>query len=323
MFSSENASLCILAGFCGIEYIMRKIMRFVCVCLCICALIGGALAAFVSGGDEGEAEEGTAVLTLWQIDGFEGGKGSRADYLRRMAADFSRTENVYIEVASLTSAAARQNMANGALPDILSYGAGFYGIERYVTSAPGVWCNGAYCLISLKTSDFSLVSVENTVINGGKDNLVDVAALFAGLSGADVAAGTSAYVMLIDGEYDYLLGTQRDIQRLKTRGENFYVQPLEQFNDLYQYAAVLSNDARSARLSGRFIDYVISRSEELTAIAMLKEGMRFYDDEMSALEGVQYGYGLPAVISERAIDDIRAAAAAGNINLLKSLLKPL
>ena len=216
---------------------MRKIVMFVCACLCICALVGGGVAAFVSGG-QAEEEERLEVLTLWQIDSFEGGRGSRADYLRRLADEFSDEYSAYIEITSLTSAAARQNIENGVIPDMISYGAGFYGIESIVKSIPRAWCNGAYCLISLSDSDFSQATAENTVINVGKDNLATVAALLLGLNGAECAVPTSAYVQLIDGEYKFLLGTQRDIQRLKTRGLNFYVQAVEQFNDLYQYIAV-------------------------------------------------------------------------------------
>ena len=66
---------------------MRKIARFICACLCLCALAGGAVAAFIinESGEDGAEEQSLTVLTLWQIDSFEGGKGSRADYLRGLA----------------------------------------------------------------------------------------------------------------------------------------------------------------------------------------------------------------------------------------------
>lgn len=301
---------------------MRKIVMFVCACLCICALVGGGVAAFVSGG-QAEEEERLEVLTLWQIDSFEGGRGSRADYLRRLADEFSDEYSAYIEITSLTSAAARQNIENGVIPDMISYGAGFYGIESIVKSIPRAWCNGAYCLISLSDSDFSQATAENTVINVGKDNLAAVAALLLGLNGAECAVPTSAYVQLIDGEYKFLLGTQRDIQRIKTRGLNFYVQAVEQFNDLYQYIAVLSGEHDKAELAEKFIDHLLSQSGRLTGIAMLHDEQNLYDDEMHALETARFEYGLPAVVSYEAMNKIRSAAQSGDINILKSLLKPL
>ena len=281
------------------------------------------MAAFVNYAD-GEEDDALQVLTLWQIDSFEGGRGSRAEYLRSLAQDFAKSANVYIEVTALSSDAARTNISAGVVPDIISYGAGFYGIESLVSEGYGkAWCRGAYCLIALSGTDFSSVSTANTVINEGKDNLVSVAALFSGLQGADYAAPTSAYVSLISGEYDFLLGTQRDVIRLQTRGESFEVKPLPEFNDLYQYISVLTRDGEKAAVAEEYINYVLSHGESLTRIGMLCDGETLYSDEMHALEGVDFSYTIPAVASSGAVAEIKKAARSGDINLLKSLLKPL
>lgn len=281
------------------------------------------MAAFVNYAD-GEEDDALQVLTLWQIDSFEGGRGSRAEYLRSLAQDFAKSANVYIEVTALSSDAARTNISAGVVPDIISYGAGFYGIESLVSEGYGkAWCRGAYCLIALSGTDFSSVSTANTVINEGKDNLVSVAALFSGLQGADYAAPTSAYVSLISGEYEFLLGTQRDVIRLQTRGESFEVKPLTEFNDLYQYISVLTRDGEKAAVAEEYINYVLSHGESLTRIGMLCDGETLYSDEMHALEGVDFSYTVPAVASSGAVDEIKKAARSGDINLLKSLLKPL
>lgn len=281
------------------------------------------MAAFVNYAD-GEEDDALQVLTMWQIDSFEGGRGSRAEYLRSLAQDYAKTANVYIEVTALSSDAARTNISAGVVPDIISYGAGFYGIESLVSEGYGkAWCRGAYCLIALSGTDFSSVSTANTVINEGKDNLVSVAALFSGLQGADYAAPTSAYVSLISGEYEFLLGTQRDVIRLQTRGESFEVKPLTEFNDLYQYISVLTRDGEKAAVAEEYINYVLSHGESLTRIGMLCDGETLYSDEMHALEGVYFSYTIPAVASSGAVDEIKKAARSGDINLLKSLLKPL
>lgn len=310
-------------GHLRIKYTMRKLARFIFACLCVCAVAGGCVAAFVNYAD-GEEDDSLQVLTLWQIDSFEGGRGSRAEYLRSLAHDFAKTANVYIEVTALSSDAARTNISAGVVPDIISYGAGFYGIESLVSEGYGkAWCRGAYCLIALSGTDFSSVSTANTVINEGKDNLVSVAALFSGLQGADYAAPTSAYVSLISGEYDFLLGTQRDVIRLQTRGESFEVKPLTEFNDLYQYISVLTRDGEKAAVAEEYINYVLSHGESLTRIGMLRDGVTLYSDEMHALEGVDFSYTIPAVASSGAVAEIKKAARSGDINLLKSLLKPL
>ena len=310
-------------GLLRIKYTMRKLTRFIFACLCVCAVAGGCVAAFVNYAD-GEEDDALQVLTLWQIDSFEGGRGSRAEYLRSLAQDFAKSANVYKEVTALSSDAARTNISAGVVPDIISYGAGFYGIESLVFEGYGkAWCRGAYCLIALSGTDFSSVSTANTVINEGKDNLVSVAALFSGLQDADYAAPTSAYVSLISGEYDFLLGTQRDVIRLQTRGESFEVKPLPEFNDLYQYISVLTCDGEKAAVAEEYINYVLSHGESLTRIGMLCDGETLYSDEMHALEGVDFSYTIPAVASSGAVAEIKKAARSGDINLLKSLLKPL
>lgn len=310
-------------GHLRIKYTMRKLARFIFACLCVCAVAGGCVAAFVNYAD-GEEEDALQVLTLWQIDSFEGGRGSRAEYLRLLAQDYAKTANVYIEVTALSSDAARTNISAGVVPDIISYGAGFYGVESLVLEGYGkAWCRGAYCLIALSGTEFSSVSTANTVINEGKDNLVSVAALFSGLQDADYAAPTSAYVSLISGEYEFLLGTQRDVIRLQTRGESFEVKPLTEFNDLYQYISVLTRDGEKAAVAEEYINYVLSHGESLTRIGMLRDGVTLYSDEMHALEGVDFSYTIPAVSSSGAVDEIKKAARSGDINLLKSLLKPL
>lgn len=310
-------------GLLRIKYTMRKLARFIFACLCVCAVAGGCVAAFVNYAD-GEEDDALQVLTLWQIDSFEGGRGSRAEYLRSLAQDFAKSANVYIEVTALSSDAARTNISAGVVPDIISYGAGFYGIESLVSEGYGkAWCRGAYCLIALSGTDFSSVSIANTVINEGKDNLVSVAALFSGLQGADYAAPTSAYVSLISGEYEFLLGTQRDVIRLQIRGESFEVKPLTEFNDLYQYISVLTRDGEKAAVAEEYVNYVLSHGESLTRIGMLCDGETLYSDEMHALEGVDFSYTIPAVASSGAVVEINKAARSGDINLLKSLLKPL
>ncbi len=267
---------------------------------------------------------GVTVLTLWQIDSFEGGRGSRAEYLRSIGESFSSDENVYIDVTSLSAEAARDNIAAGVVPDMISYGSGFYGLETIVSGGDStVWCRGGYCLLALGQDDFSEVTSENTVINAGKDNLIGVAALFEGLNGADVAQPTAAYVSLLDGQYRYLLGTQRDIVRLQTRGAEFSVLPLFQFNDLYQNISVITTNVRKIAYCERYIEYLLENSDKIEKLSMLFDGIKLYDDELGMLENLQFGYTIPAIVGEEAVDRIKTAVAEGDINMVKSLLKSL
>ena len=301
---------------------MRRIFAIICACLCVCALGGGTYAAISYGAESGDAAESITVLTLWQIDSFEGGRGSRAEYLAALGRNFSEENNTYIEVTALSAEAARANIENGTVPDMISYGAGFYGVEGLLNESYGAaaWCRGAYCLLAIGDSDFSDVAAENTVINEGRDNLTSAAALFAGVSGAEFASPTSAYLQLLSGKYKYLLGTQRDIVRLTVRGAQFSVKALAEFNDLYQYISVLSS-AKKGQLCYSFIQYVLSQSVELTDISMLMDGYRLYDGAFGELEGLSFAYTVSPIVSRQTYEELRGAADGGDINLLKTLLK--
>lgn len=260
------------------------------------------------------------ALTVWQIDSFEGGKGSRAEYLQNLGNNFGKNENCYITVVSLSAESARLNLSNGNIPDIISYGAGMFGVEGYINDFT-VWCRGSYCLLTLdNSSDFSDTSGENTVVNKGKDNYSDVAALFCGLQNAKFESSTSAYVKLINGDCKYLLGTQRDIFRLKTRGVTFSVKPVTTFNDLYQNISKTTNCA-NVTYAQKFIDYVVSKKAEISRIGMYCDGVKLYDDELSVCESSNYEYTIKYPINEEMKSSIKRGVTLGDINILKELLK--
>lgn len=80
--------------------------------------------------DKSVAENGNKpLLTVWQIDSFEGGRGSRADYLNSLGKQFSQKYNYYVTVTSLSADAVRYNLENGIMPDAISYGAGYTGLK--------------------------------------------------------------------------------------------------------------------------------------------------------------------------------------------------
>ena len=202
----------------------------------------------------------------------------------------------------------------------MSYGAGMYGIESYVNDYY-VWCRGSYCLLTLESNcDFSDVNAENTVINRGKDNFTDITALFCGIQNASFESATSAYVKLINGEYKYLLGTQRDIFRLRTRNVAFYIKPVTVFNDLYQNISK-TKQCRNNVCAQKYIDYVLSKSGELKNIGMFGDGARLYEDEMSACENINYEYKIVYPINEDTKASLEKCVALGDINMLKELLK--
>jgi hypothetical protein len=177
-------------------------------------------------------------------------------------------------------------------------------------------------LLSLdETADFSDVNETNTVINKGRDNLVDVAALFLNLSGADIDESTSAYVQLINGKYKYLLGTQRDIYRFKTRNVAFSVKVVECFNDLYQNISITTFDDTKYSACKNFIDYLVANNSDVDKIGMLAEGKQIYTNEMSKLQGITFENTLRGFVSLDFKEKLDQAIKNKDINLVKNLLK--
>ena len=299
--------------------ILPKLKIIICFALCVSVCIAAPCLAFSKVGGSASAKD-KVVLKVWQIDSFEGGKGSRADFLQSIGDDFSETGGSYVTVVSLSASAARFNLESGNVPDLISYGAGLYGIESFIKDYVS-WCHGGYCLLSLETStDFSDVDASNTVIDEGKENLVGAAALFCGIADAKYEKSTTAYVSLINGKYKYLLGTQRDIFRLKTRGVSFAVKPLNDFNDLYQNISVTAEGDR-ANFAKRFCDYLFTRTDDVNRVGMFNDRGGLYDDELKCMEGLMYDYKLMSPVSASARQKLEQAILNGDINILKNLLK--
>ena len=59
-------------------------------------IVAPVLAITSSRSDSYNEDKGASVLTLWQIDCFEGGKGSRARYLKDAADNYFKGDGVYV-----------------------------------------------------------------------------------------------------------------------------------------------------------------------------------------------------------------------------------
>ena len=323
--------------FCGsaeIEYIMLKLKKptfkkpkFLTNILCFIMLSTIILAVPINASKAGNSSAGDnagmTVLNIWQIDSFEGGKGSRAEYLKNIGTQFTKNSSCYVKVTALTATAARENLQEGKLPDLISYGAGMYGIENYIVGQKPYfcWCNGGYCFLTVdENADFKDISAQNTVINQGTDNLSVAAALLCGVNGADTEKSTGAYVKLINGKYKYLLGTQRDIFRLKTRGVAFKIKPVTEFNDLYQNISITAKNSKLQAQAQKFIDFLLFKSEDVKKVGLMYGGIDLYDDEMHAMENLSYELKLVSPLNKQTKNEIESAVANCDIKMLKNFL---
>jgi len=258
---------------------MKKIVngagRVLAFLLCLAVIL--AVALYPRKSEEAVGTE-KRVVRIWNVDTFEGGKGSRTAFLKRAARLVEKQrEGVYFLVSSYTREGALEAAARGELPDLLSFGIGldvaaekslpisysFAGGELNGKSLAYPWCRGAYALFSLDGFE----GEGETVISNGGCNLPEVAAALADIRGTSEDSLT-AYVKFCGGEYKYLLGTQRDYCRLTARGLSFSVKPLNVYCDLFQYISVLSGEKNEDCIA--FVDTLLSGEvqAQLSSIGM-------------------------------------------------------
>ena len=209
-----------------------------------------------------EAEART-VVRVWNIDTFEGGKGSRTAFLKSVARELQG--EAYYLVTSYTLEGALSAFAEGDAPDVLSFGVGlsefaerllplpysFAGGELGGKTLAYPWCMGGYYLFSL--TDFE--GEGRTALSVGGENLPAVAARLEGITGEETES-VAAYTGFLSGKYRYLLGTQRDVCRFQARGVSVQARPLTKYCDLYQYIGILSSEKRDASLA--FVEALLS-----------------------------------------------------------------
>ncbi len=211
------------------------------------------------------------IVEVWNVDTFEGGKGSRTSFLAK-AARRIEGEGVYYYVLSYTAEGARAALSEGKKPDMLSFGVGLWEFAEeckplpYSFSGGSIgghclavpWCAGKYVLFSLG-EEFG--EEGEVAVSCGGSNLSVLSAAFGGVKGKELPSD-AAYIGFLNGDYRYLLGTQRDICRFQSRGVTVYTRDLDEYNDLFQYIAILSEEKREDCM--RLVEELLSgRTQEL------------------------------------------------------------
>ena len=210
-----------------------------------------------------------AILTVWQIDLFEGGKGSRRQFLVDASKTFEKqNKGVLILVSAHTKDTAEERMKKGEYPDIISFSLGVdvsnlkeinLGVQSFgkiggkTYAVP--WCRGGYVLI-----ENLLAKGEKLVVSNAEYTQPLLAAYLNGLSFSDynVLKPLDAYVNFVSGNSRYFLGTQRDIIRLENRDLNTKITSLKEFSDLYQYLSITTTDDKKYELANKFIEHLLS-----------------------------------------------------------------
>ena len=100
-----------------------KIKKFIGIFLCL-LIVGLNFDLIKNINKSSKSEEDKVLITLWQIDTFPGGKGSRTEFLKRVSTSFEKKEKVFISIYSYSLDSANNLLSKGVYPDIISYGNG-------------------------------------------------------------------------------------------------------------------------------------------------------------------------------------------------------
>lgn len=286
------------------------------------------------------------IITVWQIDSFEGGSGSRRKFLLDAAKAFEKKhKDVLVTVVNYTVSGAEAAFKENVRPDLISYGNGLnvdgmseISVERKSESGKigdkqfaVVWCRGAYMLF--ENLDCNAKAREKIVVSQAEYTLPLAAyALDGNVSeNIEVLSPMNAYVKFVGGNARYLLGTQRDAVRLKNRGFVAKATVLKSFSDLNQFISLTSSNSHKSVVAERFINYLLSDEiqNKLTTINMFSPYIDVNYDEEPFIEAATATteYGLSAFIGKEELADLRKysyLAAQGNqeglINIKKVLL---
>ena len=300
---------------------------------------------FVFGGtlkkDRNVAAKGyRGIITLWHIDTFEGGTGSRKQFLLDVGAKFEKlNEGVLVMAVGYTVEGAEEEMKKGNFPDMISFGNGL-DINGYTPieieeefiegvylgeTAAVIWARGGYALFSKK--EITEKTLNSVTVSESQFNLPLVAFALSGFSAKSVTVKSplDAYVDFVSGKAEYLVGTQRDVIRLKNRGYSAVVTPLPSFSDLNQFIAITGRDEEKNECSKRFVSFLLSddTQSKLNEIGLFSynKNVSYEDENLSALNGVK-GKGISVLAGKEKICEIRETAlcaASGNEEALKKL----
>lgn len=227
--------------------------------------------------DKANAKDGV-FLELWNVDTFEGGTNSRSKFLENVAIAYEKThKKEYVIVRNLTIDELKNMLSQNKVCDLISFGGGVGELIRpfcndlsdinsnlqqkfkhsgeyngQQLSLP--WCVGGY----VKCSDGN--GIKNPVYGVGVENTIPPT-----ISGNKKIYKTQyeAYNGYLKGEFDILLGTQRDYFRLSNKLTLGLIQSCvfeyeTSYTDLLQQIAVCCTEEKSFSIAKNFISFLLS-----------------------------------------------------------------
>ena len=258
------------------------------------------------------------ILTVWQVDSFEGGVGSRKQFLLKVARAFEKKNaGVLVMVIDRTAESVKESLEKGEYPDMISYGCGveIYGftelenkgvnkggyIGEKVYATP--WCRGGYTLIANPKFATEIPDrIDNLLVSCGEYNSPLTSLVLEGISVGQITIKTpmNAYVQFVSNNTPYFLGTQRDINRLERRGFEYVSKPLKEYSDLYQYISVTSTDNLKSYYSKKFVDFLTDKQtqQSLSEIGMFSVNylVEYQNEQLQSMQNTSINHTVSAFI---------------------------
>ncbi len=272
-----------------------------------------------------KTETPKVILTLWNVDTFEGGYGSRTDYLSRIC-DRLTDKGIFVIVSSYGLESAEKKINGGVLPDIISFGVGadfvlanaqplaksdFVGGEALGRTYAEPWCRGGYFLISENPVN---EHIDRLIVSKGNYNNPLCALHYSPYEAKEtvVLDPLSAYVEYLKGGA-VLLGTQRDVRRLTVKNKPFTAVPLEEFCDLYQYIAITSANAEKIPYAKSALKFIVENSDKnVSEIGMLPIGKNAQSDALGAYDTLKTDKTLSPFTMRKTLEELFEALEGGN-----------
>lgn len=272
-----------------------------------------------------EAESYLGVISMWQIDSFEGGVGSRKQFLLKVARGFEKkNKGVLVMVSNMTKDGAEENFKNGVFPDIISYGnglnlqnvsefevtntvkGGLVGDKVFATA----WCRGGYAIITNPNCQKN--SENNKLLISKSEYTQPLISLIVSdeqkTENVEILQPMDAYVKFVSGKIKSFLGTQRDVNRLEARGMQVQVSPLSGYNDLYQYVSITSSDQLKRYYSEKFVNYLVSEQvqKQLNSIGMFScfYNVEFQNEHLTQMQKMGEFQTISAFTSVQKINEM-------------------
>ena len=276
---------------------------------------------------------------MWHIETFEGGNSARKTFLDKLFNKFNKQNTgVFISLNVMNKEQYDINIQSST-PDIISFTKDCIGVEKHLTTLPRteklskgfvesvVYDNtiicypymlGRYCLISY--NDNAANNLCGEIVERKNKKIfplgfsTDVESVHA-LASNNISYNSNAktyntqydnYKAFLKKETTTILGSQRDVHRLKSREQNgtidnLYYTYLDGYTDLVQYVGV-TKTCKSVDVAKKFVEYLLSddAQEMLKSIGMFSVNKKIYNqDYMKEWEDNVKSTKLPKLFGEQ------------------------